>query len=79
MGNMVVGIMAITGQIEMTQLEMADCQILWIEDVMDTCIILVLVLTNIMIFIVIILTGGLIGDTFQMNLRNKSHLILMET
>ena len=45
---------------------------------MSTGTILVLVLTCIMIVIVIILTGVVIGDTFQMNLRNQSHLLLRE-
>ena len=41
---------------------------------MSTCIILVLVLIDIMITVIIILTGGMIGGIFQMNSRKeKSH------
>ena len=56
MGHMEVGLMVVIGQIEMTRLEMEDCWILRIGEVMDTFIILVLVLTGIMVIIIIILT-----------------------
>jgi len=45
---------------------------------MSIGIILALVLIDIMIVIAIILIGGMIGGTFQMNSRNKIHLLLME-
>jgi len=54
----------VIGQIEMTWLEMVDFWILWIGEVTNKSIILVLVLIGIIIIIVIILTGGVIGDTF---------------
>jgi len=72
MGHMAVGLMVVTGWIEMTQLEMEGCWILWIREVMDACIILVLVQTGIMIVIIIILTKGMIGDTCQMTLRKQT-------
>jgi len=56
MGHMVVGLMMVTFQKEMTLLEMPGCWILQIGDMMDTGTILVLVLIGIMIIIVIILT-----------------------
>lgn len=49
---------------------MECCWILYIGEVMDTGTILVLFLIDIMIVIIIILTGGMIGDNFQMGLRN---------
>lgn len=45
---------------------------------MSIGIILVLVLIDIMIAIIVILTGGMIGGNFWMNSRKKNHLILME-
>jgi len=77
-GHMVVSHMVVTGQIELTWTEMADCWTLQIGEEIDTCIILVLIQIGIMIFIIIILTRGAIGDIFWMILRNKSHLLLME-
>jgi len=44
----------------------------------DTCTTLVLIQIGTMIVIVIILIGGVIGDTCQMSLINKNHLILMD-
>ena len=79
MQHMAVDFNVGTCRIEMTWLEMEDCWILQIGEVMHPCIIIVLVLTNIMIVIVITLTGRGIGDTFHMNLRKKSHLLLMDT
>ena len=64
MGHMEVGLVVVTFKIEMTLLEMASCWILRIGEVTDIDIILVLVLIDIMIIIDIILTGGVIGDTF---------------
>ena len=78
MGHMVVSHMVVTCQIEMTQLEMEDCWILRIGEVMDIGIILVLAQIDIMIVIIIICTRGVMWDTFQMSLRKKIHLILMD-
>lgn len=78
MGNMALGHMVVTSQIEMTQLEMTDCWILRIGEVIDTGTILVLVLTGMMIDIVIILTRGVIRGIFWMSLRKKIHLHMME-
>jgi len=78
MGNMAVGLMVFTSQIEMTWLEMGDCWILRRGEGIDICIILVLIRIGTMIIIVIILTRGVIGDTCYMILINKSHLLLIE-
>ncbi len=63
MGHMAVGLLVDVGQIDLTQCEMAGCWTLQIGWVMSIGIILVLVLTGIMIIIVIILEGGVRGDT----------------
>ena len=55
MGHMTVYLMVGTCQIEMTQLDMAGSWILLIGEVMDTCTILVQVLTGIMFIIIFIL------------------------
>ena len=75
---MVVGHMVVTCEIEMTRLEMEDCWKLQIGEGIDTCIIPVLIQIDTIIAIVIILTIGVIGGTFQMSLRKKIHLRLME-
>ena len=67
MGNMAVGLMVVTGRLEMTCLEIAGRWMLHIGELMDTSIILFLVLTGIMITVVIILIRGVIGDNFHMN------------
>lgn len=64
MGNMAVGILVETCLIDLTQSEIAGCWILQIGEVIDTGTIPVLVLIDIMIVIAIILSGGVIGDTF---------------
>ena len=83
MRHMVVGLMVFIGQIEigrieMTQSEMACCWKLWIGEVLDTGITLVLILIDIMIVIIIIHSEGIIGDIFWMISRRQSHLPLME-
>jgi len=50
---------------------------LWRGEGIETCMILVLIQIGIMIVIDIILTGGVIGGISQMNLRKRSHLLLM--
>lgn len=45
---------------------------------MSKGIILVLVLIYIMIVINVILTRGMVRDTFQMNWRKKNYLLLMD-
>ena len=77
MGLMEVDLMVDTSQIEMTRLEMIGSWILQSGEVMDRGTILVLLLTGTMIVIVIILTGGEIGDIFRMSSRKQSHLPLM--
>jgi len=62
---------------EMTQSGMEGYWIHQIGEVMDTCIILVLVLTGIMVIIVIIPKGGVIGDICRMSSRKQNHLHLM--
>jgi len=57
---------------------MAGCWALQIREVIDIGTILVLILTGIMIVIIIILIGGVTGDTFRMSLKKQSHLPLME-
>ena len=61
MGHMVVGLLVGMCQIEMTQSEMAGSWVIQIREVMDTGTILVLILTDFIVIIVIILTGGVIG------------------
>ena len=68
MGHMIVGCMVVTSQIVVTQSETTDCWIVRIGGGIDTSTILVMVLTGMMIDIIIILTGGVIGDTCQMSL-----------
>ena len=77
MVHMAVGLMVVTGQIGMTQLEMAGSQIRQIGEVMEIGSILVQVLTGTMIVKVIILIGGVTRDIFQMSSRNQRHLPLM--
>ena len=78
MGHMTTDLMVGTGQMEMTLSEMESSWILLLREAMDTGSILVLILTRTMIVIIIILTGGVIGDTFWMSLRRRFHLPLME-
>ena len=78
MGHIEVGLLVYTCQIDLTRSEMAGSWTLRIGEVIDTGAILVMVLTGIMIAIVIILTGGVIGDIFRMSSRNPSHLNMME-
>ena len=78
MEHMVVGLMVVTGQIEMTQLETIDFWTLWIGEGIDTGIILFLIHIGIMIVIVIILPGGVVGNTCWISLRKKIKLHLME-
>jgi len=78
MGHMAVDYMVVTDQIERTQTEMADCWTLRRGEGIDMGMTLVLIQTSTMIVIDIILRRGVIGDTFRMSLRKKSHLVLME-
>jgi len=66
MGHMLVDHMAVTNQIDMTQSEMADCWTLQRGEGIDTCMILILIQIGTMIITIIILTRGMIGDTFWM-------------
>ena len=77
MGNMVVGLLVVTVQIEMTRLEMEGSWTLLIGEVIHTGTILVLVLMGITIIIIIILIEGVIGDIFRIISRKKSDLHLM--
>ena len=65
MGHMVVVRMVVTDQIKMTWSKMENCWTLWIGEVIDMGTIPVLSLTCIMIVIIIILIGGVIGDTCE--------------
>ena len=78
MGHMSIDHMDVIDQIEVKQYEMADRWTLWRGEGRDIGTILVLIHIGTMIIIGIILTKGVIGDTFQMSLRKKSQLILME-
>ena len=78
MGHMAVDPMAVTDQIEMIQSKMANCWTLWRGEGIDIGMTLVLIQISTMIVTVIILTRGVIGDTFQMSLRKEIHLLLME-
>jgi len=78
MGHTIVDCMVVIDQIEMIQLEMADCWTLQRGEGIDIGIILVLIQIDTMIIISIILIGGMIGDTCRINLRRESHLIFME-
>ena len=64
MGHLVVGLLLDTSQIDLTQSEMAGFCTPRIGEVIDIGTIQVLVLIGITIVIVIILTGGVIGDTY---------------
>jgi len=75
MRHMEVHLLVDIGLVDLTRLEMIGCWTLHIGEVIDIGIILVLDLTGIMIVIVIILTRGVIGDTFKMSLRKKKHLL----
>lgn len=77
MGHIEIDLMVNIVQIGMTRSEMAGFWILRIREVMDIGSILVLVLKDTMIVIIIILTGGVTRDIFQMSSRNRSHLHLM--
>ena len=61
---MVVGRMVVTGHIVVAWSDMEDCWTLRIVGGIDIGNILVLVMTDMMINIIIILTRGVIGDTF---------------
>jgi len=62
----------------MTWSGMASSWIHLIDEAVDMGFTLDLVHTGIMVTIVIIRTGGVIGDIFQMSSRKKRHLHLME-
>ena len=79
MGCMVVGLMEGTSQTWMTQLEVVDGWIHLKGEVVVMGSILVLVQTGIMAIIIIILTQGVTGGTFQMSLRKPKLLHLMES
>lgn len=68
---MVVDRIMVKGQIYMTQLETTYCLKLWIGEGIDTFVILVIIQIGIMVIIVIILTGGVTGDSFWMCKRKK--------
>lgn len=78
MGHMVVYRMVVIDQIEMTWLEMEDCWKLRIGEGIDIGIILVMIQIGTMIIFDIILTRGVTRGIFQMSLRKKMHLSLME-
>ena len=78
MGHMDVACMVVIDQIERTQSEMADYWTLRRGEGTEIGMIIVLIQIDTMIIIGIILTRGVIGDFFQMSLRKKSHLHLME-
>ena len=64
MGHMEIGILVGTGLIERTRSNMVGSWTLRRGEVIDIVTILVLVLTDIMLIVVIILTVGVIEDTF---------------
>ena len=66
-----------TGRVDLTPSKMVDFWKLWRGEGIDTSMILVLIQIGTMIFINIILTKGVIGGIFWMNLGKKSHLLLM--
>ena len=78
MEDMVASHMVDISWIEMRWSEMADSWINLIDEAVDIGFTLVLVQTGIMVIIVIILTGGMTRDIFQMSSRKKMHLHLME-
>jgi len=72
-GHMVVGCMVVTNQIEMINSEMAYFWTLQKGEGINICKTLVLIQISTMIVIGIVLTGGVIRDTFLMSLRKRSH------
>jgi len=78
MVHMVAHLMVSIGGMDWTRLKMLGPWILRIGGVIDTGTTLVLVLTDIIIIIVSILTGGVTRDIFWVSLRKRSHLHTME-